>query len=715
MSTSLKNNDILIFKNGILLENEDPVRQNYDKSDAYFSGCFETMLAINGTIPLIDFHFVRLQKGLQYLQLNQPQHLSKSRLLSIIRDAYSESGPNQRIRVRMTVCKSSEDVSDWFLHLSPIQPNIQPVLLSISTFTRNVRNTDELSCKISKRSEYTKAYQAAIKSGYDDAIMLSADRFISESTIANILWLKNNQLYTPSAECMPLKGVGLQALTEALVFDSRRKTQGIQDVSVPLTILPGKVTIDELLYADAIWVINSVRGPQKVGKIGNSSTKIDEIAHSRLLETYWSYVNHQVIKVKPVEYISTRNELLKILHAERQEGNVIYLDSQLKSHPSSQKSYIFAGFASSMTYDSGFATITDHEKGTVETLESDPWMALQIFRDRYPGYICGYLGYDLKNYRENLTSKNPDAVGLPEMWMGSPSIIRILDGTEEIDVPAIESRIEGSIQLDYITERNRYVQNIFKVQDYIREGDVYEVNVSHQIRAKVSENATDLFENMRQLGPVPYGAYLKIGDYEICCSSPERFLKKDGDVIISDPIKGTRPRGESPADDERILEQLRHSEKDRAENLMIVDLVRNDFNRVCVPGSVDVESLFEIQSFGTVHQLVSRISGRLQSTVSEVESIAACFPMGSMTGAPKIRAMEIIEELEDYKRGLYSGAIGFFTPDGDFNFNVVIRSAIIRNGELYYSTGGAITSDSEAEMEWEETLIKMRALGVNLS
>jgi len=186
-------------------------------------------------------------------------------------------------------------------------------------------------------------------------------------------------------------------------------------------------------------------------------------------------------------------------------------------------------------------------------------------------------------------------------------------------------------------------------------------------------------------------------------------------VLTSDPIKGTRARGENSIVDTQIIDELRNSEKDRAENLMIVDLVRHDMSQIAEPGSVKVPELFNIQTFGTVHQMVSRVESVLKEDVSPEAALAACFPMGSMTGAPKISAMNYIESLETYKRGLYSGAIGYFDPLGDFNFNVVIRSAIIRGQELWYSAGGAITSDSDPQQEWEETLVKIRALGIELN
>ena len=213
---------------------------------------------------------------------------------------------------------------------------------------------------------------------------------------------------------------------------------------------------------------------------------------------------------------------------------------------------------------------------------------------------------------------------------------------------------------------------------------------------------------MRERGPVPFASYVFVDGVSICCASPERFLARKGNKVWSQPIKGTISRvlGEDETD-RNILQQ---SEKNRAENLMIVDLVRNDLNRIAKKGTVQVKDLFEIQSFETVHQMVSTVECEVEEEMDSIEVIKSCFPMGSMTGAPKISAMLSIEEIEDYKRGIYSGAIGYFTPDQDFDFNVVIRTAIVEANNLIYPVGGAITSDSVPEEEWEETLIKARAL-----
>jgi para-aminobenzoate synthetase component I len=419
---------------------------------------------------------------------------------------------------------------------------------------------------------------------------------------------------------------------------------------------------------------------------------------------------------------------------------LIFLDSQLGGHPSSGKSYVFTDFDVWITFRDGIAKL-HRNSGTSEVIPyQDPWEALKWFRSTFPGYCAGYFGYDLKNYRETLSSSNPDDISLPEMWIGRPIFCGYTDENRDKVIPLWGQKdalfgtsirlnlTEDGVSLqelfadggtsDYKISALRssfskvaYMSQIEKAQARIREGDFYEINLSHQLAGDFEGSGAALFEHMREAGPVPFGSFMRLEGVEVCCASPERFLKKTGRDLVSEPIKGTRPRGRGDVEDEAIALELANSTKDRAENLMIVDLVRNDFNRVCLPGSVKVDKLFEIQRFGTVHQMVSQVRGTLNEGISTEEAIAACFPMGSMTGAPKIKAMEYIELLENYKRGLYSGAIGFISPDGDVNLNVVIRTAIIANGRIFYATGGAITSDSDPETEWEETLVKARALG----
>ncbi|MDX1586530.1 MAG: aminodeoxychorismate synthase component I [Balneolaceae bacterium] len=347
--------------------------------------------------------------------------------------------------------------------------------------------------------------------------------------------------------------------------------------------------------------------------------------------------------------------------------------------------------------------------------------ALDTFYRKQSDWLFGYLGYDIKNHIERLHSANRDRVQAPDLYFIVPGVLIRFDHREDSHVyikgnPAKENITEESkvgeftvSPLEYTVTQNDYLDCIKEAQRRISEGDFYELNLSHQLMADFKGEPYTLYTKMREVGPVPFGAYIQTEDLAVCSMSPERFLSKEGDRVYSQPIKGTIQRGRNKTEDQRLHKELRDSAKDKAENLMIVDLVRNDLSRIARKGSVRVSDMFQIQTFGTVHQMVSTIEAEAD-TENPIEIIRACYPMGSMTGAPKISAMKSIEGLENYRRGIYSGAIGYLKPNGDFDFNVVIRTAIISGGHLYYSVGGAITGDSDPVQEWEETLVKARAL-----
>lgn len=384
---------------------------------------------------------------------------------------------------------------------------------------------------------------------------------------------------------------------------------------------------------------------------------------------------------------------------------MLWLDSQDASHPAARVSWLAQHADVILRYAQGVATVDAGGERHVWTC--DGFTALARARAAWPGWWAGYLGYDLKNDLEDLMSRNPDPVGAPDLVFMRWTEVRCVAASSSLPFDVGQAAVSEPKPM---LTRDAYVEAIRAAKRHIEEGDIYEINLSHPMAAQVEGDARAVYAAMREVGPVPFAAYMEFDGIGVCCASPERFVSKEGRALRSDPIKGTTGRGATPERDETLRGELLASEKNRAENLMIVDLVRHDFSRVCIPGSVKVDRLFEIQTFRTVHQMVSTVVGELQDNVSVEAVLAACFPMGSMTGAPKIRAMQLIEELETWKRGIYSGAIGFITESGDFSFNVVIRSAVIRNGHLTYGVGGAITSDSDPETEWEETLIKARAL-----
>ena len=399
----------------------------------------------------------------------------------------------------------------------------------------------------------------------------------------------------------------------------------------------------------------------------------------------------------------------------REKGTVVWLESQMDDHPASSKSYLAAIPVASIKAFGNEIHIQKEEK---KVIHSDPWTALKEFRDEYGDWLFGYLGYDLKNFVEDLGSDNPKLNNAPDMFFMVPGFLLEIDKNGSIDIlkgelPAeidpLRNGEEFTIRLSSRIEELEYLNLVKKAQKDIFEGDYYEVNLSHSVEFSFQGDSFSLYKAMRNAGPVPFGGYLTVDDLSICCASPERFLARNGQNVWSQPIKGTIPR-EPGRNSTEAIEKLKSSEKERAENLMIEDLVRNDMSRVAEKNTVRVLDLFEIQSFETVHQMVSTVECRVSEEVDSIEVIKACFPMGSMTGAPKIAAMRAIEEYENYQRGVYSGALGYIKPDGDFDLNVIIRTAIIEGNSLVYPVGGAITSDSDPKAEWEETLIKARAI-----
>lgn len=405
-----------------------------------------------------------------------------------------------------------------------------------------------------------------------------------------------------------------------------------------------------------------------------------------------------------------------------QQGPMVLLESQSKEHPWSQISYLAAAPRASIQARGNEITIKEGKQ--VKQFQGNPWEAFRQFRKEQGNWVFGYLGYELKDHIENLSSGNYDPVKAPDLYFMVPGFLVKIDHQtgewEQLrgsmpDIEKMQSAVEtvtDSVDiksLDLRTSRESYIAKIREAQQRIKEGDFYEINLSHQLKGEFTGQPAELYTKMKKAGPVPFGAYIKFGKWVVCCQSPERFLRKEGDKVFSQPIKGTSQRGRSDREDQSLKQQLISSQKEKAENLMIVDLVRNDLSRIARKGSVEVPKLFEIESFDTVHQMVSTVKAEAVEE-DPVSILKACFPMGSMTGAPKISAMQTIEELEDYRRGIYSGAIGYITPRQNFDFNVVIRTAIIQEMELYYAVGGAITSDSDPRKEWQETLIKARAL-----
>ncbi len=398
----------------------------------------------------------------------------------------------------------------------------------------------------------------------------------------------------------------------------------------------------------------------------------------------------------------------------KSEGKLMLLESQMHGHTASNLTY-FATEPNSWIKANG-EVIEVWDGTNISVKKGNAWQELEAYKSSTKGWLFGYLGYDLKNSIEDLSSDNKSLIEAPDLFFFEPRIlIEIdMDGNLRLIIGEVPSQLEApnfysfSLKQKKIISKRDYLHKIEQAQIDIEEGDYYEINISHPLEFEFEGEPWSLYQEMKRVGPVPFAGFLRLDSLAVCSSSPERFLSRIKNKVSSQPIKGTIQRNSE--NEQEAIDSLLNSEKERAENLMIVDLVRNDLNRIAKKGSVVVSNLFEVQSFRTVHQLVSTIDCEVEDSTSSVEIIKSCFPMGSMTGAPKIATMKTIERLEDYRRGIYSGAIGYFKPNGDFDLNVVIRSALIQNGKLIYPVGGAITSDSIPENEWEETFVKAKAL-----
>ena len=364
----------------------------------------------------------------------------------------------------------------------------------------------------------------------------------------------------------------------------------------------------------------------------------------------------------------------------------------------------------------------------------------------------GYFSYDLGRFVERIPEETRDDVPVADCHLSFYGAVIAIDHTEgrtwvsaigapEADPRAArrlaeqraaelsdllsspappEPQVRAAAPLDALPvvstfTRDDYLAAIRRAKDYIAAGDIYEVNLSQRLSAPLATTPFDLYRRLTHDNPAPFAAYFDTPDATVVSCSPERFLQVHGREVETRPIKGTRPRGATPEEDAALAEELKASLKDRAENVMIVDLERNDLGRVCDYGSVHVPEIFALESYATVHHLVSTVRGRLHPGNTALDCLRVSFPGGSITGAPKVRSMEIIEELEPTRRGVYTGAIGYLCFSGDMDVNIVIRTLVIKDGRAYFQVGGAIVADSDPEGEYQETLDKARALGKGLA
>lgn len=360
--------------------------------------------------------------------------------------------------------------------------------------------------------------------------------------------------------------------------------------------------------------------------------------------------------------------------------------------------------------------------------------ASSAFSDLQHIYTCnqtwmfGIFGYDLKNGIEALHSENYDGLQFPELCFFIPEQLIISEGgqlrveygdrtllnyIDELEIAPVEPTSAEAIIIKPRINKQTYLEKVRLLKRHIARGDIYEVTFCQEFYAEdVILNPAATYLRLNENSPTPFSAYLKLRNKYLLCASPERFLKKTGNKLISQPIKGTAKRSKNDNEDALIKEKLKSDLKEQTENVMIVDLVRNDLTKSAVPGTVKVEEQFGVYSFAQVHQMISTISCKLNPETNLIEAIKNTFPMGSMTGAPKLRAMQLIEAQETSKRGAYSGALGYFTPAGDCDLNVVIRSILYAQDKNYLSfqVGGAITAGSTAEKEYEECMLKASAI-----
>ena len=396
--------------------------------------------------------------------------------------------------------------------------------------------------------------------------------------------------------------------------------------------------------------------------------------------------------------------------------DIVWLDSNLDSSENTE-------FEAVLAVEAFTAIKTDYQ---------DAFDKLKEYQQTTKDWIFGYLSYDLKNDVERLKSSNYDGLQFPDLYFFQPQklvflkdniadfvYLRMVDDEIKTDFEEIQNlkhktqNSDEKIEIQSRIRKEEYLEKVGAMLEHIHRGDIYEANLCQEFFSKnVDLDAFSIYQSLNEISKPPFAAFLRLENINLVSASPERYLRKKGDQLLTQPIKGTARRSADPEEDKEIALNLARDPKEMSENVMIVDLVRNDLSRIAEKGSVRVDELCKVYSFKQVHQMISSVTATIAKGIEPVEALRTSFPMGSMTGAPKISAMKIIEKLESTKRGLYSGAVGYFSPEGDFDFNVVIRSILYNSTNKYlsFSVGGAITAKSNPEKEYEECLLKSRAL-----
>jgi len=439
----------------------------------------------------------------------------------------------------------------------------------------------------------------------------------------------------------------------------------------------------------------------------------------------------------------------------RDEPFSFFLDSGMDHHKLGR--YSFLGSSPFLVLSSRGNKCTVSRSSEKTCLIGNPFDILGQFLELYRlessalpvpfvGGTVGYLSYDLCHFIEKLPSTMVDDLELPECYFGFYDVVLGFDNLhgKSYIVSTGFPELEKTVRLERARERlsevkarltsgiaplesvnsaravagalrggfthEEYVAAVERARQYIIEGDIFEVNLSQRFETEFALSPYELYRRLRRINPAPFASYLGFDEATIVSASPERFLRLRGDWVETRPIKGTRARGRTNEEDQALAHELLNSIKDRAENIMIVDLERNDLGRVCRYGTVKVTELAILEVFPTVFHLTSTVEGRLRKGKNGIDLLKATFPGGSITGAPKVRSMEIIDELEPTRRSVYTGSIGYIGFDGNMDLNIVIRTFIIKDGKAYFQVGGAVVYDSDPEAEYQETLDKGRAL-----
>lgn len=442
-----------------------------------------------------------------------------------------------------------------------------------------------------------------------------------------------------------------------------------------------------------------------------------------------------------IKLLETYTPIAQFFCEFEKETDTVFLDSSLKNE---MGRYSILGRNPYLKLIKGKDGFTANGEKQSESFETYTKRYLEEHREENESNLpivsgaIGYFSYEYGREKEGVQAKDPSDVEIPDcilnfydefivedlekkqIWLVANGKRRdekesieeleykIGEGIKKYREPDLSERFKIEVLPNF--EKEQYMKAIDDMIHYIIEGDIYIANMTQHLKVKSEKEPYEVFEKLRSINPSPFGGYLNYGEFQIVCASPERFLQMKSGHVETRPIKGTRKRGSTKEEDLAMKTELENSEKDKSELLMIVDLERNDLNRVCKAGSVKVTEMFTVETYATVFHLVSNVVGELREDCNVMDLIEAAFPGGSITGAPKLRAMEIIDELEHGRRNIYTGSIGYLTLDGNCDFNIVIRTALYSDGIYHLGVGGGITYESELEFEYEETLQKAKAV-----